>query len=43
MIILRQDTHLDLKEYNFLNFYCYLVFYPIYLAGPPLTFNAWFS
>jgi hypothetical protein len=37
--IIRKVNYLDLSEYNFINFTIYILYAPLYIAGPIITFN----
>lgn len=39
----RQEQHHEMSQYNFLHYYSYLLYSPTFLAGPPITFNAFLS
>jgi len=39
----RQETHQPLKNYNALTYYAYLLYTPLFLTGPTISFNAWIS
>jgi D-alanyl-lipoteichoic acid acyltransferase DltB (MBOAT superfamily) len=35
----RKENYLDLSEYNVVNFTIYILYAPLYIAGPIITFN----
>ena len=39
----RQEIHQPLQNYNFIYYYAYLLYPPLYISGPVTTYNAWIS
>ena len=39
----RQDDHQPLVRYDLIHFYSFLVYPPLYVAGPIITYNGWVS
>ena len=39
----RQETDRPLEEYSLLNYFGYIFYAPLYIAGPIMSFNAWQS
>jgi D-alanyl-lipoteichoic acid acyltransferase DltB (MBOAT superfamily) len=39
----RSDTFRLAEEYNFYNYMAYVNYFPLYIAGPVISFNAWIS
>ncbi|KAL6043168.1 Glycerol uptake protein 1 [Balamuthia mandrillaris] len=42
-LAIREVTHCPAESYNPLSYWAYFSYAPLYLAGPVLSFNAWYS
>ena len=32
-----------LQEYNFMNYFAFIVYFPLFITGPIISFNGWIS
>lgn len=39
----RTEQNLPLAQYNFIAYFCYVFYIPLYLTGPTMTYNAFVS